>query len=91
MDALKVFIRNHPVVTYFALTFAISWGGVLVVIGGSGGMAGTAPTGDPRFVYAVPQCLRAGPQHLQHSLDRHPRRMERHSRASVLRPQMAPG
>ena len=53
MDALKVFIRNHPVVTYFALTFAISWGGVFVVIGGSGGMAGTAPTGDPRFVYAV--------------------------------------
>ena len=24
MDALNVFIRNHPVVTYFALTFAIS-------------------------------------------------------------------
>jgi len=29
MDALKIVIRNHPVVTYFALTFAISWGGVL--------------------------------------------------------------
>ena len=60
MDALNIFIRNHPVVTYFALTFAISWGGVLVVIGGSGGMAGTAPTSDPRFIYAVLAML-AGP------------------------------
>ena len=34
MDTLKIFIRNHPLVTYFALTFAISWGGVLLVIGG---------------------------------------------------------
>lgn len=29
MDALKIVIRNNPVLTYFALTFAISWGGAL--------------------------------------------------------------
>ena len=60
MDALKVFVRNHAVATYFALTFAISWGGALVIIGGSGAMAGTAPTSDPRFIYAVLAML-AGP------------------------------
>ena len=37
MNAVKVFTRTHPVVTYFALTFAISWGGALAVIGRSGG------------------------------------------------------
>jgi hypothetical protein len=29
------------VATYFALVFAISWGGVLLVIGGPGGIPGT--------------------------------------------------
>jgi len=33
------FINKHPVPTYFALTFAISWGGVLGV--GPGGFLGT--------------------------------------------------
>jgi CAAX protease family protein len=60
MTPLTVFIRRRPVLTYFCLTFAISWGGVLLVIGGSGGMSGTAPTGDPRFVYALLAML-AGP------------------------------
>jgi membrane protease YdiL (CAAX protease family) len=30
------FARQHPVMTYFALTFSISWGGLLLVIGPSG-------------------------------------------------------
>ena len=30
---MKALVRNHPVVAYFALTFTISWGGVLLVIG----------------------------------------------------------
>jgi membrane protease YdiL (CAAX protease family) len=33
-------ITRHPVATYFALTFAISWGGVLIVVG-PGGFPGT--------------------------------------------------
>lgn len=33
---MATFIKRHPVVTYFALAFALSWGGVLLVIGFDG-------------------------------------------------------
>jgi membrane protease YdiL (CAAX protease family) len=33
MSTTKALIRNHAVATYFALTFVISWGGVLAVAG----------------------------------------------------------
>jgi uncharacterized protein len=40
MKTIKAFIKSHPVLSYFALTFAISWGGMLLLIlaGGSGGI-----------------------------------------------------
>jgi hypothetical protein len=40
MKAIKAFIKSHPLLSYFALTFAISWGGMLLVIlaGASGGI-----------------------------------------------------
>ena len=41
MTTIKAFIKNHPALTYFALTFAISWGCVLLVIGGPSGIPGT--------------------------------------------------
>lgn len=53
MSTVKRFVAKHPALVYFALTFTISWGGALVAIGGSGGMKGTTPTSDPRFVYAL--------------------------------------
>lgn len=34
MTTIKAFIKRHPVLTYFVLTFAISWGGILIIIGG---------------------------------------------------------
>ena len=59
MAAMKAFITKHPVLTYFALTFALSWGGFLLV-GGSGLLAGTSWQTDPRFMAAVFAML-AGP------------------------------
>jgi len=36
MTTIKAFIKRHPVPTYFALTFAISWGAILIVVGPGG-------------------------------------------------------
>src|SRR5688572_24905557 len=36
MNAVKVFITRHPVRTYFALAFVVSWAGVLFVLGPGG-------------------------------------------------------
>jgi hypothetical protein len=40
MTPLKAGIIRHAAWSYFVLTFAISWGGVLLVIGGPGGITG---------------------------------------------------
>jgi hypothetical protein len=36
MSPVKLLISKHPAMTYFALTFAISWGLVRVVVGPGG-------------------------------------------------------
>lgn len=41
MSTVTASVKRHPAVTYFALTFAISWGGILLIIGGPGGIRGT--------------------------------------------------
>lgn len=38
MKTIKAFIERHPLLSFFAMVFAISWGGVLVVVGGPGGI-----------------------------------------------------
>lgn len=40
MSTVKAFIKSHPVLAYFALTFAISWGGFIGAVG-PGGFPGT--------------------------------------------------
>jgi hypothetical protein len=57
---ITALVRRHPVPAYVGLTFAISWGGMLLAIGSQGGMRGTTPDSDPRFAYAVMAML-AGP------------------------------
>jgi membrane protease YdiL (CAAX protease family) len=44
MKTIKAFIKGHPVLTYYALTFAISWGCVLMVVGPGGIMGITEPS-----------------------------------------------
>lgn len=44
------FVKKHPVLTYYALTFAISWGGILLVVG-PGGFLSTTST-SPSFALA---------------------------------------
>ena len=53
-------MSRYPVATYVVLTFAMSWGLAFFAIGGGGGMQGTTPASDPRFVYALIAML-AGP------------------------------
>jgi membrane protease YdiL (CAAX protease family) len=60
MTTLRAFVTRHAVLTYFALTFAISWGGVLLVIGGPGGFTGTMAQANPLFPFAV-MAMVAGP------------------------------
>ena len=42
MTTIRAFIKSHPLLSYFALTFAISWGGVLIVVGGPSGIPATS-------------------------------------------------
>jgi membrane protease YdiL (CAAX protease family) len=56
---MKGFITRHPVAAYFALTFGVSWGGFLLVVG-SGGFASTSWQTDARFPLAILAML-AGP------------------------------
>ena len=53
MVFLKAFVRQHPVVTYFVMTFAISWGGVLLTLGSPTAGAGVKAQDNPLFPLSV--------------------------------------
>jgi membrane protease YdiL (CAAX protease family) len=44
MKTIMAFIKRRPVLTYFALTFVISWGGLLIVAGPGGISATSGPS-----------------------------------------------
>lgn len=60
MSTIKTFIKRRPVLTYFALAFAISWGGVLLAIGGPSGIPGT-PEAFGTLLPFVGLAMMAGP------------------------------
>src|SRR5919112_5713959 len=68
MKTIKAFIDKHPVPSYYALVFAISWGGILLV-------AGLGPGGVPADANAVraPGIVRR-PQRSGHPHNRPPLR-----------------
>ena len=57
---IMAFIQRHPVLAYSALTFAISWGGFLLVVGGPGGFPATPEQFEALMPLAVLAML-AGP------------------------------
>jgi membrane protease YdiL (CAAX protease family) len=60
MSSRKAFLERHAVATYFVLAFAISWAGVLLVIGGPAGIPGTPQETERLFPLAFLAML-AGP------------------------------
>jgi membrane protease YdiL (CAAX protease family) len=60
MKTIMAFIKRHPVLSYYVLTFAISWGGILIAVGGPGGYPGT-PEQVARLFLVVMLAWLAGP------------------------------
>jgi uncharacterized protein len=60
MSTINTFIKKYSVLTYFALTFTISWGGILLVIGGLAGIPPTTEQFEMLLPFAV-LALMAGP------------------------------
>lgn len=48
MATLKAFMKRYPVLAYFVFTFTISWGGIVVLVGGPAGV--TAEPTDKPFI-----------------------------------------
>lgn len=60
VKTIEAFIKRHPVLTYYAIAFAISWGGILIVVGGPGGIPGTPEQVETLFPFAL-LAMFAGP------------------------------
>ena len=50
MKTIKAFIRSHPLLSFYALVFALGWGGILILAGGPGGI----PTNGEQFEMLMP-------------------------------------
>jgi hypothetical protein len=59
MTTIRAFVKRYPLLSYVALTFAISWGAVLIVAG-PGGLLGTKEISEALFPIVVLATL-AGP------------------------------
>ncbi len=50
---MKHFIKQYPVLSYYLFVFAISWGGILTLVGGPVNIPGTEEQGEKLFVPAL--------------------------------------
>jgi uncharacterized protein len=58
MKTIKAFIKRYPLLSYFALTFTLSWSGFLIAAGiGTGGFSPTPEELQTLVPYAVPAML----------------------------------
>jgi len=60
MTTIKAFIKSHPPLCFYALAFAITWGGLILVVGGPGEILGTPDLLGTRFALVMLAWL-AGP------------------------------
>ena len=60
MTTIQAFIKRHPVLTYFVLTFVISWGGILLVIGGPSSIPANSEQAETLVLFVL-LALFAGP------------------------------
>src|SRR5215207_1138467 len=60
MKTIKASIKSHPVLSFYALAFAITWGGLIMVVGGPGEILGTPELLGTRFALVMLAWL-AGP------------------------------
>jgi membrane protease YdiL (CAAX protease family) len=59
MTTIRAFLKSHPLLSFYTLAFAISWSGVLIVVG-PGGLPGTPEETEGLMPFAILAML-AGP------------------------------
>jgi uncharacterized protein len=58
MATIRAIARGHPLLGYYVLTFAISWGAILLAVGlGPGGFSATPQQFQMAVPYAVPAMI----------------------------------
>src|SRR5918993_5335227 len=60
MNTIKTFIKKHPLLSFYALAFAITWGGLIVAVGGPSEILGSPELLGTRFALVMLAWL-AGP------------------------------
>src|SRR5215207_2672152 len=60
MKTIKAFISGHPLLSFYALAFAITWGGLIMVVGGPSKILGSPDLLGTRFAFVMLAWL-AGP------------------------------
>ena len=60
MRTIRAFVKSRPLLSYYALVFAISWGGALLVIGGPNAIPGTEEQYERLLPFAILALLAIG-------------------------------